>query len=591
MRSSFGDIFRSGRLVGDSIRRFKGYTTIGVLSITLVDLLDITLPLVLKAIIDAIEAGNRGLLIKFCLLYIGISTTQAVGRILWRVGFFQLGTKTARDIRARIQRTLLKLPLPYFSRRKTGSLVSLAQSDVEAVRGVLEHGMIVIFDGTLFLIVVPIVMFYLSPWLAFYSLLCLPVIPLMVVLYQKKLKVAAHSQQEAVAALSGFTHESFSTVRLIKSFAKEREFLARFSRSSQQVVERTVDLARREALFSPQIEGVISVAITVMLFLGSDLVLAEQISIGTFVAFQRYLQQLLWPTQAVGLWFSQLQRATASSERIEEVLKEEPDVHSTQSLPSSSGHSPLIKATHISFTYPGEVAPVIKDVSLSLSPGERVAIVGPTGGGKSTLLKLLLRTLSVSSGELLLHGENYDRLGIETVRASVSPVEQFPFLFSDTALANIAPYGNELEARQAARLAAIEAEIDMLPEKFQSVIGERGVTLSGGQKQRMAIARAMARQTPILLWDNALSSVDLLTEAKILESLKTLPHETAAIVVTHRLSTTLLMDRIIVLRNGVIEQQGTHQQLIQQRDGWYAAFCEHQKTLSALADLEGGVRE
>lgn len=583
-------IFRAGRLAGDALRRYRTLSLLGVMSIISVDLLDVALPLILKGIIEAIEQGDSLLLPRICAVYLLISFFQAILRILWRVGFFQLGTRMARDTRERILESLFRLPLIFFGRRQTGDLVSLAQSDTEAVRHVLESGMITIFDGILYIIAIPLVMIWLSPKLALLSLVLVPLMPLIVRANEKKLKIAAREQQDSIATLSNRAHESFSTVRVIKSFAKEDRFIERFSEASRTVADRSVALARREAFFSPQIEGIISVATTVMLFIGSSMITNDEITIGTFVAFQRYLQQLLWPTQAVGIWFSQVQRAAASSERIERVLHEPPDKADISSGAVRGETNLPIRVSKLNFSYDSHDTPLLRDISFFIENGERVALVGPSGCGKSTLLQLLLRARQADSGVIELYGADYRGLTVEDIRTHVAFVEQAPFLFSDSIRANISPTADSKKIAAVLSRAALDGEIDSMPAKIESIIGERGVTLSGGQRQRVAIARSFARDGTVLLWDNALSSVDLVTESRILEQIERLPRTSSALLVTHRLSTALRMDRILVLRNGVIEQNGTHDQLIRQGSGWYSAFCEHQKTLSAIEALEQEVR-
>lgn len=588
MNGAVLNIFRSGRVVGDALRRYRASALLGATSIATVDVLDALLPLVLKAIIDSIEAGNRSDLFSWCGIYFGIAFVQAIGRILWRVGFFRLGTQAGRDLRIRLLDHLMRLPLPVARKNRSGQVVATSQSDVEGVRAVLEQGMITLFDALIYLLTIPIIMLWLSPGLALVSMLLLPVIPFLVVRGEKNLKSAARRQQDAIGGMVNNCHESFSAIRLIKCFAREQSFSERFSCVSADVADHSIELARREALFLPQLEVVISLSMVALLFVGGELVLTEQLTIGTYVAFQRYLQTLLRPAQAIGLWFAQLQRAAASSERIESILEDSIPTPSQALKPPEVESAPILAVENLCYAFPGSPSPLFNQISFSLAYGERIAIVGPSGSGKSVLLELLIgaRAVNETTGLMLLAGVDYRTLDIESIRRSLAYVEQAPFLFSDTVRANIAPDGDPAPVFAAVRMASIEQEILALPQGMESVIGERGVTLSGGQRQRIAIARSLVKEPAVLVWDNALSSVDLFTESQILAALTCLPRKTSMIVVTHRLSTTLQMDRILVLNHGCIEQQGTHEQLLRDEQGWYYAFCQHQKRVSELQALE-----
>ena len=587
MKLSIFKVFSRGRLIGDALRRYPKLFIIGIISITVVDLLDITLPLVLKGIVDAIEAKDLSLIERCCLLYALISIVQAVGRIFWRYGFFCLGTYAGRDIRERIHAHLLRLPIHRASKMRSGDILTHAQSDVDAVRFLLEHGMVTIFDATIYLLGISLIMFFLAPKLALACLFLLPLIPYLVYRNENNLKEGAREQQEATSKLNRATYEGFAAIRVVKSFARENDFIRRFTERSERLRDASIILSRREAFFSPQLEFVISASVTLLLYCGSEWVLSDKLSIGTFVAFQRYIQSLLWPTQAVGVWFSYLQRAVVSSERIEKFLAEEEEP-ALKKVTFDFSSQESLTISHLGFSYPEKNEPVLKGVSFSIKRGERVALIGPSSGGKSTLCNLILKVIEPDNGTITLFGKDYRELSLEGVRENLASVEQRPFLFSDMILNNIAPESSANQVAVFAQQAAFQSEIEKLPLGGATIIGERGVTLSGGQKQRVAIARSFARKAKFLLWDNALSSVDLKTEAEIIKALKAQPDEISALLVTHRLSTTRLMDRILVLRNGVIEQDGTHDQLIADPNGWYLQFCKHQERLGALEMKLGG---
>jgi ATP-binding cassette, subfamily B, multidrug efflux pump len=587
VKLSLLNVFGRGRLIGDALRRYPGLFLIGIISITVVDLLDITLPLVLKGIIDAIEAKDLSLIQRCCLLYALIAIIQAIGRVFWRVGFFRLGTNAGRDIREQIHAHLLRLPIHHARKLRSGDVLTHAQSDMDAVRVLLEHGMITIFDAIIYLLGISLIMFFLAPKLAIVSLFLLPLIPYFVYRNEKKLKEGALAQQDSTSKLNRATYEGFAAIRVVKSFAKENDFIRRFTQRSERLRDASIVLSKREAFFSPQLEFIISASVTLFLYCGSEWVFNDKLSIGTFVAFQRYIQSLLWPTQAVGVWFSYLQRAVASSERIEKFLSTEEEL-TVKAVAFDFNHLESLTVSNLSYSYPKKQEATLKAISFSIKRGERVALIGPSSAGKSTLCNLILKVIESDNGVITLFGNDYRELSLEAVREKLASVEQRPFLFSDTIYNNIAPGLMAEDVAVFAKQAAFQDEIEKLPLSGATIIGERGVTLSGGQKQRAAIARSFARGARFLLWDNALSSVDLKTEAQIISALKLQPVEVSALLVTHRLSTTRLMDRILVLRNGVIEQDGTHDQLIANPNGWYFQFCKHQERLGKLESKIGG---
>jgi ATP-binding cassette subfamily B protein len=404
--------------------------------------------------------------------------------------------------------------------------------------------------------------------------------------------------QECLARLSALAQETLAGIRVVKGLAGEAAALARFRALGEEYRKLALSLARVQTAFGPTLEFTMSLGLTGLLFVGGHLLIDEPaggaLTLGVFVAFQRYIQQMVWPMAAVGISLGYYRRSATSTRRLQQVLSEANDVADVAAprLPAAlagtgrGARTPgRIEFRALRFAYPNAPAPVLRDISIDIQPGERLAFLGAVGAGKSALLSLLPRLYPVERGMLLIDGVDVNDWPVAELRRQVGYVSQDVFLFSDTVVENVAiglgewveRQHREVVIQQAAALAAVHDDVLGLVASYETPLGARGVNLSGGQKQRLTIARALAREPAILVLDDALSSVDVQTEERILTALRNRPHRNTEVIAAHRLSTIQDADRIAVLAEGRLVQLGTHQQLMRETGGLYVRFYDQQR--------------
>jgi ATP-binding cassette subfamily B multidrug efflux pump len=594
------------RLLRESIQTYRKPIFWGLFTLLVVDLTELLPPLLLKDAIDALEGFTQGgwsltqtqtKMVELAGIYLGLSCIQAVCRYLWRVLLIHSSMNAARDIRRNFASQLFALSSSFFDKRKVGDLMSLATSDVESVRMALGAGLLTLADALFYICTVPVAMFLLSPKLALLSFLTLPVIPLFVLWNEKQVDRRYTLVQARLSRLNALVQEGLGGVRVIKGFAREDAQLERIREAGQAHSQGVLDLARVQSAFGPGLDFLMSMGLVVLIAFGSGWVIEGAVSLGTFVAFQRYIQKMVWPMTAIGFAITHFQKALASTARMNEVLDQKSDIvtdaASVRSAESGLGPRKIageIEFCNLSFQYKGSRTPALSGVSFRIEPGMRVALVGAIGSGKSTLLSLLPRLYPIESGMIRIDGFDINRWDLQALRAQLGFVSQDVFLFSEGVLENIA-FGlhdrtlsqirNEIERAQvelSTRVAAVHEEILGFESGYATRLGERGVNLSGGQKQRLTLARAIAREPSILILDDALSAVDVRTEARILSDLKRRPGRNTEIIAAHRISTVKDADRIVVLDRGRVAELGTHERLVASTDpGIYRRFYDQQR--------------
>jgi ATP-binding cassette subfamily B protein len=579
--------------------QYRRFMAIGLAALLVVDALEVVPPLLLRWAVDRIVAGGpAGALVGLALGYLGIAVVQAAGRYAWRMYVIRTSLLAARDLRNRFTGHLLGLAASFFDRRRIGDLMSLATSDVEAVRLMTGAGILLLADALFYFLVVPIVMLQLSPALTLLALAPLPVIPWIVMRNDREIHARFARVQECLARLSALAQETLAGIRVVKGLANEHAEMARFRTLGEEYRQLSLSLARVQTAFGPMLEFTMSAGLTGLLFVGGHLLIEQPaggaLTLGVFVAFQRYIQQMVWPMAAVGISLSYYRRSATSTHRLQRVFAERSNVEDPPEprLPAAlvgrgrGARTPgRIEFRDLHFAFPGAKAPVIRGITLEIAPGERVAFLGALGAGKSALLSLLPRLYPVGRGMLLIDGVDVNDWPVTDLRRQVGYVSQDVFLFSETVVENVAVGLQEWVERtrhtaaieQAAALAAVHDDVLGLVAAYDTRLGARGVNLSGGQRQRLTIARALAREPAILVLDDALSSVDVQTEERILKALRDRPHRNTEIIAAHRLSTIQDADRIAVLAEGTIAQLGTHRRLIGQTGGPYARFYEQQR--------------
>lgn len=579
----------------------------GLTSLVIVDVLEIIPPLILKETIDVVTNNEPHTeLLKLAALYILVSIIQSVGRFGWRYFLIRTSMTSGRDLRERYTDHLFNLSPSFYDRKKIGDLMSLATSDVEAIRMAMGGGLIIFADAIVYLLTVPIAMFYLSPQLTLMSFIPLVIVPFIVIRNERLIHERFTKVQEAFSRLATLAQENLMGIKVVKGFSRENAQLARFVAAGKDYVRLNLELARVQSAFGPSLDFIMSLGLVILLWWGGGYVINDALSLGTFVAFQRYIQKMVWPMTAVGLSVTFYQRAVAGSNRLKEVLREKTDIPEPEVpiLPSEKQLTPRktwrtqggIEFKNLSFSFPGSKNLVLKNISFKVEPGTRVALVGAIGSGKSSLLNLIPRLYPAPKGTVFVDGIDVNDWPIKDLRDQIGYVSQDTFLFSETVFENVA-FGlfNWMHQtdRQGAVLdatgrAAVHPDILRLEKAYDTELGERGMNVSGGQRQRLTIARALATEPPVLILDDALSAVDTETEEVILHGLKNRSRRNTEIMAAHRISTVKSADRIYVLHQGEIIQQGSHEELLRQKSQLYWRFYESQRL---KAEVESYVRE
>lgn len=469
-----------------------------------------------------------------------------------------------------------KLPLSFYRRNNTGDLMNRISEDVSRVRMYLGPAImygITLF--TLFLMVIPF-MFSINTRLTLYSLIPLPLLSVSIYYVNNIINRRSEEIQRSLSGLSTFVQEAFSGIRVIKSFVREENVAGHFEKESDDYKNKSLKLAFVQALFFPLIMGLIGLSVILTVYTGSVEVLKGNISTGVIAEFIIYVNMLTWPVTSLGWITSIIQRAAASQKRINEFLNTENDIISERSLEKSILGDLQFK--DVSFTYPDSGIKALKNVSFQVKQGESIAIIGTTGSGKSTIANLISRMYDPSDGSIVVDGEDIRDYDTNSYRGQVGYVPQEVFLFSDTIRNNIAFADQEIDEEnilKALEDADLKENIDGFPMGLDTRVGERGITLSGGQKQRVSIARAIIKEPKILILDDALSAVDTKTENSILTALSVIMKNRTSVIISHRVSSAKLANNIVVLDDGEIVEQGTHENLMR-ANGVYKELYEKQ---------------
>ena len=513
---------------------------------------------------DAIIPRDAGKLWVFVWVMIGLGALRAAFMAARRLISGKQALAVEMDMRQGLYAHLVRLSFGFYDRHQTGQLMSRATVDLQGVRFFLGYGLIFFFQNILTVLSVTVVLFFFQWKLALIVLAITPVLVVLAYRYSHVAHPTLRDVQQKLADVATVAEENIVGVHVVKSFAQEPQEQAKFNDRSEAVFRQTVRANRQRALYVPFISWVPMLAQAAVLLIGARMVANGQLTVGGFIAFNLYLGMLIMPLRSLGMWIGQAQRATASGERIFQVMDEPEEIADRPDaveLPEGGGD---LRFEGVGFEYM-DGRPVLQDIDLELAPGKTIALIGHTGSGKTTLTSLVPRFYDVTSGRVTLDGVDVRDVKLNSLRHAIGVISQDPFLFSATVRENItfgAPDLDDAEVENIARLAQAHEFVERLPDGYDTVIGERGITLSGGQRQRLAIARALAVDPRVLILDDATASVDASTEARIRVGLREAMRNRTTLIIAHRLSTIALADEIVVLDDGRIAARGTHEELL-----------------------------
>ncbi len=604
-------MFKNLRPLAPYLRKYRATYVIGGVCVLFNNGIWILFPLVIRRAIDDLNQGvNRNKLLTYSLLLLAISGVKAIFQFLTRWIMIGVSRDIEFDMRNDLFTHLERLSYSFYQRTRTGDIMARATNDLNAVRMLLGPGIMYTANTVVFTAGALVFMLSISPRLTIFAFAPLPIFSIVVQYFGRRIHERFERIQAMFSDISARAQENFAGARLIRAYVQEEAEIENFERDNTEYIARSLKLVRLMGMLWPTLETLLGVAIVIVLFVGGREVILHRITVGSFVAFNTYMVQLTWPIIALGWVINLFQRGTASMGRIHNIMSEQPEITDAEGVILSAGASGLragvegplysarspqirgdIEFRNLSFRYGNTLLAaergngrahgdeeVLKKVDLRIPAGTSLAIVGPTGSGKSTLVSLIPRIYDAASGTVLIDGRPIREFPLAVLRRNIGFVPQETFLFSDTIRDNIA-FGAEdatdEEVRRAAEAANIADEIEGFPDGYKTLVGERGLTLSGGQKQRTAIARALIRNPRILILDDALASVDTHTEDRILNHLREIMQGRTTIFISHRVSTVRNADRIAVLHDGEIVEYGTHDELIE-RNGYYTDLYNKQ---------------
>ena len=540
----------------------------GMLFILISNGATVYLPILLKDSINELQKQTTSeKLLEYALLIVVTSIIAGIFRYLIRQTIIVVSRKIEYDLRGDFWEHIQKLPLRYFQSNSTGNIMSHATNDINAVRMFIGPSVMYSIDTSIRLIIVVAIMLSINFSLTIYALLPLPILSYGVYRVGKLVHEKYTKIQENFSQLTTRAQENFSGIRVIKSYVREANEIKRWNELSNEYLRKNMNLVRVQAIIMPILYMITGISIIVVIWIGGGKVISGEINLGEIAAFLMYLGILIWPMIAFGWVMNIIQQAEASMKRLNKIFREPYEIEdSTSTNYSCKELKGEIELRNVSFKYSESLPEVLTTINLRIPVGSTLAIVGQTGSGKTSLVNLIPRLYDINSGDIFIDGINIKEIPLDVLRTNVAVVQQESFLFSDSVYGNIS-YGlrniDQQRVQEVSRIANFDKDIESFPEGYETIVGERGITFSGGQKQRASLARALATDPKVLILDDSFSAVDTHTEEEILKNLKQFMKGRTSIIISHRISTVKDADKIIVLSNGIIAEEGTHDELVE----------------------------
>ena len=564
---------------GAYLRPHRKDVILGLVALLVVNAIGVSIPLIIGYIVDELTVTfSFGRLLRYVILVFALASVMWFIRMASRVLIFGVGRKVEFDLKQRIFEHLLTLEPAYFARNTIGDLINRATSDVDNIRRLLGFAVLSMANTFFAYIMIVPAMANLDGRVTLFSLAVYPVMFAVVAVFGNRLRRQQLDVQEEISNISDLIQEDMGGISLVKIYAQEENERTAFAKRNRDLLDANLALAKTRNTLFPLLSGFASLSLVIALGIGSQSIISGQMTPGDFVAIFLFIQQLVFPTALLGFTITAYQRGEVSLDRVEAIFDAQPkirDASSAIALPDPVGK---LEARNLTFTFPGSNRPALDRVNFTIEPGQTVAVVGPIGSGKSTLAMALPRLLEIDSDELFLDGIDVTTIELSDLRGAIAFVPQNSFLFSTTVKNNVRygdPAAEQREVEYAAKEAQLHGEILNFPNQYKTLVGERGITLSGGQRQRSALSRALLVDAPILVLDDALSSVDNRTATQILDNLSSETQRKTVIFVSHQMSAAASCDRILVMDRGRIAQSGAHAELVSQPGLYQDLWNQH----------------
>jgi len=579
-------MFKEYQAIIPYLKKYKLNYIVGILCLMIVDAAQVLIPRFVKQAVDIVASGKFSMraILAPALWMVGIAAVISIGRYFWRYFIIGASRHIETEMRDKLFGHLMEMSAGFYQANKTGDLMAKATNDMNAVRQSLGMGFVSFVDGVFMSSMILIAMIADNASVALYTIIPLPLITVLILFFGKLVGGQFKRVQEVYSKLSDIAQETIAGMRVVKAFVKERHFSGRFSETNDHYKDAIMELVKTFGFFFPLISFLAGVSTAILLLAGGGAVIRNKMSPGDIIAMISYLEMLVWPLMGAGFTVNTIQRGAASLKRINDVLNTKSEIQEAENAIAEAPKGGL-EIRDLRFSFPGSTKPALEGISFEVPEGKTLGILGRVGSGKSTLLKVLPRLLDPGEGRIFIGGKDICAYTLSALRGAFGFVPQESFLFSDSVRKNVL-YGNpalpEERFLELAKIASLERDVQLFPAGWDTVVGEKGLTLSGGQKQRIAIARALALDPKILVLDDSLSAVDAETEEKILQNLLLERKDRTNVIVSHRVSTLRHCDRILVLKDGAMIQYGSHEQLIQDEEGFYAE-------IAGLQELEAEV--